>query len=241
MSLRNKGVVAAVLLSGAIAACQAPAPIATTAQEVLPDLHQHYLELARTSQVYAIDAAGSRLRVYVYRGGTAAQLGHNHVLSAARFEGYMSVPSEKAADAQFEIRLPLNELVVDDPGIRNETGGNFAGERTEADIEGTRRNMLGNRGFDAERFPLVRLRSISIEGDWPVLIAQTEIALHGVARTLPLSLRVDRDDKQVTASGSFVLRQSDFGITPFSALGGLMAVQDQVVVVFDLIAYKLIL
>ena len=217
-----------------LVACQVPAPITPVAHETLPDLHQLYRDLARSNKVYALDPADSKLRIYVYRSGAAAQLGHNHVLSASKFEGYVSLPSEKTAEAQFEIRLALNDLVVDDPAVRLETGGNFSGSRTPSDIEGTRANMLGDRGFDAERYPWVRLSSTSVEGDWPMLIAQVEVTLHGVTRSLPVSLRVHHDEKQLTASGSFVLRQSDFGMTPFSALGGLMAVQDEVSILFEL-------
>lgn len=234
MSIQQTRIVIAGWLLGALVACQAPAPITPTPQAALPDLHQQYRELARSSKVYVVDPSASKLRIYVYRNGAAAQLGHNHVLSAPKFEGYVALPAEKAAAAQFEIRLELNDLVVDDPAIRAETGGNFSSKRSESDIEGTRRNMLGERGFDAERFPIVRLRSTAIEGDWPMLIAQVEITLHGITRAVPATLRVEHDDKQLTASGSFLLRQREFGMEPFSALGGLMSVQDGVVVAFEL-------
>ena len=234
MNIQQTRIIIAALVLSTLAACQAPAPITTAPQETLPDLQQQYRDLARSSKVYVVDPAASTLRIYVYRNGAAAQLGHNHVLSAPKFEGYVSLPSEKAADAQFEVRIALNDLVVDDPAIRTETGGNFSGKRSPSDVEGTRDNMLSERGFDAERFPIVRLRSTGVEGDWPVLVAQVEITLHGVTRVLPVSLRAYHDDKQLTASGSFLLRQSDFGMTPFSALGGLMAVQDGVVISFEL-------
>jgi polyisoprenoid-binding protein YceI len=220
-----------LLLSLALAACQTTAlqpggTVASTA--ALPELQSEYRDLAKSGAVYAVDPAASRVRIYAFRAGAAAKLGHNHVLSAPHFEGYVSLPSEQAADARFELRVPLADLTVDDTATRNDIGGHFAGERSAADIEGTKANMLGARGFQADQFPLVRLRSTSIEGDWPILIAQVEVTLHGVTRAQPVLLKVERSDKQLKASGTLLLRQSDFGVTPFSALGGLMKVQDAV-------------
>jgi hypothetical protein len=40
----------------------------------------------------------------------------------------------------------------------------------------------------------------------------------------------------ITASGELTLKQSDFGITPFSVLGGALAVQDQLELRFELSA-----
>ena len=234
MKVRPIRIVISGLMLSALVACQAPAPITTAPQATLPDLQQQYSKLALSSKVYVVDPVTSQLCIYVYRAGAAAQLGHNHVLSAPKFEGYVSLPSTKATDARFEIRLTLSDLVVDDPAARVESGPEFASKRSASDIEGTRRNMLGERGFDVEHFPIVRLRSMSIEGDWPVLIAQVEITLHGVTLVQPVNLRVDRDDEQLTVSGSFVLQQSDYAMTPFSAFGGLMAVQDGVVIAFEL-------
>jgi polyisoprenoid-binding protein YceI len=239
MNRQQMRVAIAVLLLTAIEACQAPAQIPVAPQETLPDLREQYRELSRRKKVYVVNPANSAIRIYVYRAGAAAQLGHNHVLSAPKFEGYVSLSSDKAINAQFEIRLALNDLVVDDPEIRAETGGNFSSTRTPSDIEGTRSNMLGKNGFDAVQFPIVRLRSVSVEGDWPMLVAEVEITLHGVKRVQSVSLHVDHDEKQLAASGSFVLRQSDFNMTPFSALGGLMAVQDAVVISYKLNAKTL--
>jgi polyisoprenoid-binding protein YceI len=229
-----KRILTAALL-GLLAACQTPAPQAVL-DTPLPELQSLYREQAQNGRVYDVSAAESWVHIHVFRGGKAAKLGHNHVLSVPKFEGYLALPTEQAEDANFELRVPLAQLDVDESALRASTGGSFSAARSPADIEGTRRNMLGERGFNAERFPLVRLRSVAIEGDWPVLIAQVEVTLHGVARVQPILLHVQRDATQIKVRGEFILRQSDFGMTPFSALGGLMTVQDAVAIDFELLA-----
>lgn len=224
-----------------LAACQAPAPkpasgtSAGPAQGAPVDLQAEYRALAASGgTVYAVDPAASTVLIYVFRGGIAAKSGHNHVISAPRFEGYVHVPSDQAADARFDLRVPLNELVVDDPALRASTGGNFAGERSAADIEGTQSNMLGPRGIDAGKFPFVQLKSLAVAGDWPVLVAEVAVTLHGVTRQQTVLLHVQRGDTGMKVTGSMVLRQTDFGITPYSLFGGVLSVQDAVVVDFEL-------
>lgn len=230
---------AAVLLS----ACQSmpPAPAGNATLGGTPgDRAAAYREqAARGAQVYAIDPAASKLRVYVFRGGQAAKNGHNHVLSAPRFEGYLAWPSGDPRQARFELRFPLDALVIDDPALRAETGGSFSGQRSVSDIEGTRRNLLGPKGLDSAQWPFLEVKSLGVEGDWPILVARVEVRLHGVAQEKELMLRVEREPDRLRARGTLVLRQSEFGVVPFSVLGGLLAVQDPVAIEFDLRAVPL--
>src|SRR3546814_6232367 len=148
------------VLPALLTACQTPAPrpldrAAPEADAATGEaLRAEYTALARRSgQSYVIDGAGSQLLIYAYRGGAAARLGHNHVLRAAQIEGYVHVPTTAAAGARFDLRVPLAQLVIDEPELRAATGDAFAGERSPSDIAGTQHNMLGPQGLDASRFP----------------------------------------------------------------------------------------
>lgn len=231
---------AALSLSLVLAACASPtgtktpeAPAATTPQEDLQARYQQRQQAGHS--VYRADAGASKLRIYAFRGGKAPQLGHNHVFSTQRFEGYASLDGEQADHAGFDLRFALADLQVDDPAWRNETGEAFAGSRSDADKVGTLRNMLGPKNLDAAQFPDVRIHAMEVAGDWPVLVARIAVSLHGQTREQDLMLRVARSDATLTASGSLVLRQSDFGATPFSVFGGLLAVQDPVAIEFTLV------
>lgn len=219
-----------------LAACQSlPSPAPEAALEgAWPDLDATYRAQTASATVYALDPAASQVRIYVYRAGAAARFGHNHVLSLPRFAGYVAVPGDDASAARFELRVPLEALVVDDPVARADTGGSFAGERSAGDIAGTRANMLGERGLDAARFPQMRLRAVAVEGDWPRLLARVAVTLHGVTRQEPVALTVTREAGRLRVAGTLILRQRDYGIEPFSALGGLLQVQDAVTVDFAL-------
>lgn len=48
-----------------------------------------------------------------------------------------------------------------------------------------------------------------------------------------LPLTVEGLPDKLSVSGTFILRQSDFGGAPYSVAGGLLAVKDEVVVVVE--------
>lgn len=226
-----------LLLCVGVAACQtlSPEPAQQVGPLQLAQLQQSFQSRsANAGQRYRLNAAASQVHIYAFRAGAARKAGHNHVLSVSQFEGELLLPSENPADAAFAIRVPLNALVIDDAALRTATGGNFVSPRSADDIAGTRQNLLGAKGLDAERFPDLWLHSVAIAGDWPVLVAEVATTLHGVTATQPVVLRVERDPQGLRARGGFALRQTDFGLMPFSVLGGLLAVQDEVAIDFDL-------
>jgi hypothetical protein len=198
-----------------------------------PALAHYRAALPGDGALYALDAAASQVTIYVFRGGAAAKYGHNHVLAAPQLEGQVRV-GESLRDARFSLRFRLDQLQVDDAALRRRTGGSFAGERSAADIDGTQRNML--KGFDAAQGADVVINSVAVAGDWPIAVARVAITLHGVTREQTLPLHVERVDDRLRVTGTFALRQTDFGVQPFSILGGALSVQDEIAVDFTLLA-----
>lgn len=227
-----------------LAACQSPAPQPPAdepASAPVPgiDLAAEYGRLRDSgAAVYRVDPASSDIRVYVYRGGRAAKLGHNHVLSAPAFAGYAVLDGSDLASARFDLGFRFDALVIDDPALREATGGNFAGARSESDIDGTRRNMLGPRVLDADNHPELRIRSLRIEGDWPLPVARIAVDWHGVTREHDVLLQTEKTDEQLRVRGELVLRQTDHGVTPLSIFAGAVTVQDPVGIRFELNATR---
>jgi len=189
---------------------------------------------AQDGRLYRVAAADSSVRIHVFRAGRAAHLGHNHVLAVPRLAGFVWLPETGLGDARFELEFRLDELLLDPPALRAALGPGWASSVSAEAIVATRANMLGEGNLQAERFPFVRLRALQVRGEWPQLAVQVEIELHGQRRAQWLPLQARLADERLYASGAFVLRQTDFGITPFSVLGGLLAVQDELLVEFAL-------
>jgi hypothetical protein len=200
------------------------------------DLRQIYADLGKTDgKVFTLDPKASQVRIYAFRAGRAAKVGHNHVLSAPQFVGFAFLPSAATANARFDLEFRLDQLEIDNPDYRAPLGAAFSSTLTAAAIEGTREHMLGADNLEADQFPYVRIHSIQVSGESPKFAAQVEVELHGQKRQMWIPLSVDGLPGHLHVSGSFVLRQTDFGARPYSVLGGLLAVQDEVIIEFSLV------
>lgn len=227
----------AIVLLACLTACAAgQAPQSAD----LPDLPrlQRPAELPKSGQLLVIDPERSSVRIHVFRAGRAAQLGHNHLLTAPKMAGLVWLPGPGLTGAGFSLELRLDELMVDPPAQRAALGPGWESVISAESAAATRSNMLGQANLQAERFPFLRIRSLQVIGELPKVAASIEIELHGQRQALWVPLQILLSGEALKASGAMVLRQSDFGITPFSLLGGLLAVHDELLIEFDLGAFQ---
>src|SRR5690606_8684368 len=106
----------------------------------------------------------------------------------------------------------------------------------QRDKDATRRNMLRPEILDAERFPAILVSVARIDGERqsPRIVAR--ITIKDASREVEIPATIDVDGSRLIAQGEFDIRQSDFGITPFSAALGALAVQDRLHVWFRIVA-----
>jgi polyisoprenoid-binding protein YceI len=214
------------------------APVNTAANDVAPEaLSATYaaLKQAGGGQVWALDAQASAVRIQAFRTGPGARFGHNHVLTGPRFTGFVHLPPSGVAGARFDLAFRLDELDIDDAQERARLGAAYASQVSAESRAGTRANMLGELGLQASRFPLVRIRSLAVSGEAPWIAVKVEVTLHGQQRVMWVPLKVEGLPEHLRVQGALVLRQTDFGVKPYSLLGGVLAVADEVVVTFDLV------
>lgn len=231
------------LLVSACSVFRAPSPATDGSMEQAPPIaavrNAMQSEVEKGGTLYRVDGDASDLRIYVFRGGRAPTMGKNHVIAAPELQGFVALHSDLPTDARFVFGLHLDRLDLDPPALRKETGGSFAKPLTEDQIEGTRDNMLGPTVLDAEQHPELVLRSVAVGGDWPMLVAKVEVALHGRTHIYDSLMEVRREDDTLTARGSLVVRQTDFGIEPMTVLGGLLGIQDALGVEYHIVTKRL--
>ena len=210
-----------------LTACGQPlAPQAPLVPALATGLDAYRTAAASGTAVYAIDPGASLVAVTVRRGGLMARLGHDHVVASHTLTGY-AAPGMGRADVSFR----LDQLTVDEPQLLRDAG--IGTSPSPEAVDGTRRNMLGPV-LDAERYPVVTLHA-DLPADGRLRVAVT---LHGTTRRMDLPAAVRVDAAQVTARGTAHLKQTDFGITPFSVGAGLLAVQDELEIRFDIVARR---
>ena len=187
------------------------------------------------AQILEIDPDRSVVTLLVRRSGPLARLGHNHVITSAQESGQIWLGPEPP-ESGFEIRLPVSAFVVDDPAARLSAGAEFPGELPAEAREGTYRNMLRPEVLDGDGHPAVVVRAGRVSGTWQQPVVVARITLRGTTREIAVPVELQVDSQSMVAKGALRIRQSDFGITPFSVAGGAIQVADEVDVRFEIVA-----
>jgi polyisoprenoid-binding protein YceI len=184
---------------------------------------------------FAISGEESLLVVLVYRGGALARAGHNHVVASHNLTGTAWV-ADDITRSSFEVRVPVNDLVIDEAQLRAQEGAEFPPEVPESARQGTRTNMLGAALLDGVQYPEVLLQSERLQKTATGLQAQVRVTVRDQVRSLVVPLTYELAGEELRAQGQLALKHSDLGLTPFSALGGAMRVQDEIQVKFRFLA-----
>ena len=64
--------------------------------------------------------------------------------------------------SRFDISVPVNELTIDEPAMRELAGADFPPGVPQSARDGTRKNMLSEALLDGEKYPAIRLRATDI-------------------------------------------------------------------------------
>jgi hypothetical protein len=221
--------VTSVAMAALLASCQAPAPkpgpsLPPVAPPAMP---------AVSGRLFRIVPAESEVRIFVYRTGSLAKLGHNHVITSHDLLGTVTVPDDPT-QTQFEIVMPVVPLAVDEPEQRAEEGTDFSTEVSDSARDGTHKNMLKPEVLDGEHYPAVTVRSTSIARAGENYDVVFEVELRGLKHELKAPVHVAIEAEQLTATGELSFNQTDLGITPFMAALGALAIKDEVRVKFNI-------
>jgi hypothetical protein len=157
-----------------------------------------------------------RITLRTFRDGLAAQAGHDLTIEAVRWSGDLAVAKD-GSPSGLDVTVDLGALVVKDGsgGIKPLT------DRDKREIGVSARKVLG-----ADRNPEAIFTATSFEpgSDGGGTIAGT-LRLAGQSRPLRLQVASDRPGHYTATT---TVRQTDFGIKPYSAFLGSLKVADAV-------------
>jgi polyisoprenoid-binding protein YceI len=149
------------------------------------------------------------------RSGAAAKAGHDLVIEVASWEATLAV-----GDA------PSLELTADPTSLKVIEG---KGGMQALDDDG-KADILKSIDKDVLKKKAIAFHSTSVAQSEGGLAVQGDLEL--VGKTAPLQFDVSVGDDG-TLSGSAKVKQSDWGMKPYSALFGALKVNDEVEVVID--------
>jgi polyisoprenoid-binding protein YceI len=226
----------ALLVWAALTGCPVRPPVPAPQPAAAPQAVAAHL-----GTPYEIAANQSWLVILVYRGGTLASAGHNHLIASHELAGTFYVPADPL-EASFELRLPVASLTVDEESLRAaQQSPDFPPGIPETARTGTREHMLGPDQLDVAHSPQIILRATRLEAAQPAaagaLVAHVLVSLRGAEHPLRVAVHYERTADTLVAAGQTTLRQTELGITPYSAMLGALQVKDELQVQFRIVAH----
>jgi polyisoprenoid-binding protein YceI len=225
-------VVAGFVLWG-LAGCQTrppPAEIPAPAPEPAP------VVVPPGAHEFAVVPEESLLQILVYRGGSMARLGHNHVIASHHLSGTVFV-TDDPTQTRFDIQIPVRELTVDEPAMREQAGPDFTAAVPQSARDNTRTNLLSSALLDADRYPSIGLRATDVVAAGDGFEMGVAITIKDQVHIVRVPVTVKRNAGALVASGEFPLKQSELGLAPFSVAMGTLVVVDEMRVHFEVSAH----
>ncbi len=217
-SMIQAAIVAALLLSNSLAlgvqsAAQkgtkksAPPPAPATAQ----------------AKTYNIVPAESSLTVFVAKAGALSFLAHDHNIAVRSYSGRVVVPAAGPALGSLELDIDARSLALLDK----------VSEKDRQEIT----NSMNNTVLESGKFPKITFRSVGVSNfNGTSLTVNGDLTLHGATRRIAVPVTVSATAQLLRATGKITLKQTDFGITPYSAAAGSIKVKNEVVLSFNMVA-----
>jgi polyisoprenoid-binding protein YceI len=137
---------------------------------------------------------------------------------------------------RFTLVLPVASFSVDDPELRAAEGEEFPGEVEPDAIAGTRRNLLSDALLDGTRYPEIRLTSRAVAGTAPDYAVTVAVEVKGGTHELTVPVLVEQRADELLVTGQFTVTHGELGLAPFTVMGGLLSVRDEIRLRFRILA-----
>lgn len=174
-----------------------------------------------TATVWKLDASDGRLLVKTGVAGRAARMGHRLTIAMNTWQAAVRWAGDEPVDVDLTVEVASLEILAGEGGVKGLSGPEKALARSNA-LE----------VLDADRFPQIRFRSDDVAKTDSGYRMTGMLEIHGTSRERVIGLRVDDVGDRWRMSCEAEVRQSEFGLKPYSMLLGSMKVTDAVTVSF---------
>jgi polyisoprenoid-binding protein YceI len=179
---------------------------------------------ASDTVVYRL-ASASRFEVQTGKAGAFAFAGHSHVVRARTFTGSVRYNSRDPSASRFEITIATADLEVLTPSDPDEIRQVTEAMRTEV--------------LHVDAYPEIRFTVTRVDFTPTVATLDGQLTLVGQTRPVRVTATIQVRPDTLRARGSFTVKQTDFGIKPYSGgPGGTVKVADRVTFNFDVVAVR---
>lgn len=178
--------------------------------------------LAEASEhTYTLDEGQSYLFVELRpASGLLSKVSHRHVVRASGWTGTVRWDPANPVGCSVEIEIPVSQLVVDEPKMRQRLG--YEERISDGDRDRVRENMLAEDQLFGKKHQKIRFSATKCERKAEGIVVTGDLEIRGVKKQISVPMKVDFNGDRFRAQGKFTLKHSDFGFEPYStALGAI--------------------
>jgi len=181
------------------------------------------------TRTYTIVPSESNFWVFVGKTGFFSALAHDHEIGVKQFGGRVVIPEAGASGGSLEMEVDAPSLVVLD-------------KKPSEDDKKKIFNSMHNEVLESAKFQKITFKSVSVGdvkktgNDTYSFVVNGDLTLHGVTKRIAVPVAATVTPQQLRGAGKYTLKQTDYGIKPYSAAGGTIKVKNEVVVNFDIVA-----
>jgi len=180
------------------------------------------------TRVYTIDLSQSRVIATLTQEGFISRRYPTHRVEVKNFGGKIEVSQRDETQIAVEVEAEAKSLTNVDEGMTE-----F--ERREF------HNVLNNLVLESDNFPKIKFVSASVSdarksGDTRTFTLNGDLTMRDATKRVSFPVAVTIAKDRLRATGEAALKQSDFGIKPYSGKLGLIKIGDDVKIEFEIVA-----
>lgn len=170
---------------------------------------------------WSLNAADGELLVRTGVTGRAAKMGHRLTITMTSWHATVQWADDQPVAAELTVDADSLQVSHGEGGLMALSGPEKALARSHA-----------LKALDAGRYPLISFRADDVETNSDGYRLRGTLEIHGKSRRCAVDLRVKDLGDAWRLSCEAEVRQSEFGVKPYSMLMGAMKVVDTVTVAF---------
>ena len=174
------------------------------------------------TDIWTIGASDGELLIQTGVAGRAAKMGHRLTIAMRRWQATVTWSDGEPAVAQLEVDVDSLEVLHGECGLTPLSGPEKIVVRSNA-----------LRQLGAGRFPQIRFNADTVDQTRDGYRLAGTLQIRGKTRTQVIDLHTDDLGDVWRLSSQTVVRQSAFGVKPYSLLMGSLKVADEVTVSFS--------
>jgi polyisoprenoid-binding protein YceI len=179
------------------------------------------------TEVWRLDASDGELLIRTGVKGRAARMGHRLTIVMTRWQATVSWAGAEPVAAELAVETDSFDVLRGEGGVKGLSGP----EKTLV-----RSNAL--KSLDAGRFPEIRFTAETIDKTDDGYRLTGKLHIRGKSRQHVIDLRTEDLGDSWRMSAESSIRQSDYGVKPYSLLMGSVQVADDVTVSFAAVHAK---